>query len=390
MTLTKEWLQQEREIIDDFFKTRVPEVLKDAETACTEQSCIEFGKQIIQADDLKPVRNQGYSSFTLECVSKSKIVQFRLRPFDTTITDMAHKIYGTQVPQINFHGGFPLPVYSSEIIPGTVHFLQPFPEVFPIERQKKTVIDLGHFVAKATHLPQPKTLYREDSWTIKSKETLDRLHRNSSLQATPEIVDVVSRLREKVHLLDLLPAVLTHRDFAEVNILVNDAGDVTGVIDFDEGAIEAFGMCIWGVYECFLGSMNDGRWSFHDQAATGYPGQTVRGVLEKAFWDSMWSNVSQELKEKQDELEAAVRVALSIGVIHRYFVRGMMDKVDESIKVHRLSMEYARGILPAVWKDWRLEDHIFLSDSSMFFEKYRFLLLSTLLGGSFCYPVRPW
>lgn len=350
--ITEEWQQQERKIINEFFKVKVPEVLEDgAKATCTEDSCIEFGKRLMQADDIGPVYNQGCNSFTLECQSRSKIVQFRLKPLNTTTTNLACQIYGTQVPRIDFHSGFPLPVYSSNIIPGKVHVLQPFPENFPIERQKKTVIDLGLFVAKATHFPQPKASYRADSWTLKSKETLDRLHRNSSLQAAPEIAKIVLRLLEKVHLLDLLPAVLTHHDFSEVNILVNDAGYVTGVIDFDAADVEAFGMCIWGVYECFLGSMNDGKWSFHDQAAAGYSGQTVRGVLETAFWDSLWSNVSQELKEKQGELETAVRVALSIGVINRYFIRGMMDKIDESIKVHRLSLEYAKGILPAVWKD---------------------------------------
>jgi hypothetical protein len=71
-------------------------------------------------------------------------------------------------------------------------------------------------------------------------------------------------------------------------------------------------------------------------------------VLETAFWESLWSNVSLELKEQRAEMEAAVKVALSIGIINRYFIRGMIDKIDESIKVHRLSLEYARGILPAV------------------------------------------
>lgn len=353
----EEWQQQEREIIDEFFKVKVPEVLNDgadSTTSCTEDSCIKFGKQVLQADDLKPVHNQGCASFTLACHRKSKIVQFRLRPFNATITDLAYKIYGTQVPRIDFHTGFPLPVYSSDIIPGKVHVLQPFPETeeFPIERQKKTVVDLGLFIAKATHFLQPQASYREDSWTRNATETLHRLCRNSSLlRVAPEIAEVVVQLLGKVDLLDFLPAVLTHHDFSEVNILVNDTGDVTGVIDFDTAGVEAFGMCIWGVYECFLGMMNDGKWSFYDQAAAGYPGQTVHGVLETAFWDSMWSNVAPELKEKQEELEAGVRVALSIGVINRYFVRGMMDKIDESIKVHRLSLEYARGILPAVWKD---------------------------------------
>ena len=348
---TEEWQQQERDIIDEFFDVKVPKVFKGI--ICTEESCVEFGKQFLQVDDLEPVRNQGCNSFTLVCHRKSKIVQFRLRPFDTTIADLAHRIYGSKVPRTDFHSGFPLPVYSSDIIPGKVHVLQPVAEEFPIERQKMTVIDLGEFVAKATHFPQPKASYRADCWTIKAKETLGLFHR-SSAQAAPEIAKIAECLLEKVHLLDTLPAVLTHHDFSEVNILVNDSGEVTGVIDFDAAGIEAFGMCIWGVYECFLGSMNDGKWFFYDQPATCYPGKTVRDVLETTFWDSLWANVSQEVKEKREELEVAVRVSLSIGVINRYFIRGMLDKIDESIKVHRLSLEYARGILPAVWNDQKL------------------------------------
>lgn len=63
MGLTPEaWQQQEREIIDRFFKVRVPEVLKDGAeilttTTCTEDSCIEFGKQVLHADDLELVQN---------------------------------------------------------------------------------------------------------------------------------------------------------------------------------------------------------------------------------------------------------------------------------------------------------------------------------------------
>jgi hypothetical protein len=230
-------------------------------------------------------------------------------------------------------------MYSSDILPGKVHVLQPFPEdprKFPVESQKNTVIGLGNFVAEPSHFPQPKTSYKVDSWTAKAQGTVDRLRHNESLQAAaqrfPRWWHV---LQERVHLVQLLPAVLTHHDFSEVNILVDDNGDVTGVIDFDVAGIEAFGMRIWGVYECFLGSMNDGKWSFHDQEAAGYPGQTVCGVLEMSFWDSLWANVSQELKEKRAELEAAVRVALSIGIINRYFVRGMMDSIDENIEVHR-------------------------------------------------------
>lgn len=92
--------------------------------------------------------------------------------------------------------------------------------------------------------------------------------------------------------------------------------------------------------------MGGGKWSFRNQAADGYPGRTVREVLEAAFWDSLWSSVSPEMR--REDFEAAVRVALIIGSINRYFIRGMMDQIDETNNVHRLSLEYAKGILPAI------------------------------------------
>ena len=348
----EEWQHLERAIIDTFFRVKVPEALNlegDAETPCTEASCIEFGKRIVGADDVVPVDNQGSNSFTLVCHSKTRVIQFRLQPFNTVILDLAHQIYGNAVPRTIFHSDFRLPVYTSKTIPGKVHVLQPFPEAgFPLERQKRTVTNLGRFIARATFFTQPKTLYNADSWTANAKETLEQLYRNSSLRAcAPQIMDIVSRLREELNLLDRLPAVLTHHDFSEANILVDEAGNVTGVIDFDVAGIEAFGMCIWGIYECFLGSMERGKWSFHNQEADGCHGQTVREVLEAAFWDSLWSSVSPEL-HRQD-LRAAVKVALSIGVINRYFIRGMINEIDQTDSVHRLSLEYAKGILPAVW-----------------------------------------
>ena len=344
----------ERAIVEEFFQSKVPKAPisnDDARVSCTEASCIKFGKLILKTDDLVPADNQGCNSYTLLSRSKLQVVQFRLRPFDIEILKLAYEIHGSKVPRTVYHSNFPLPVYTSSIISGKVHILQPFPRAaFPLERQKRTVVDLGRFVARATFFPQPKSLYKNDSWTAKSKEVVERLCRNSSLrEAAPEIADIALRLKEKIHLLDGLPAVLVHHDFSEVNVLVDEAGNVTGVIDFDASGIEAFGMCIRGIYECFLGSMEQGKWSFYNEKADGYSGQTVRDVLEVAFWDSLWSSISPEFQ--RENLEAAVKVSLCMGAINRYFVRGMMDEIDEideSIKVHRLSLEYAKGVLPAV------------------------------------------
>ncbi|KAJ5731662.1 uncharacterized protein N7483_006170 [Penicillium malachiteum] len=167
---------------------------------------------------------------------------------------------------------------------------------------------------------------------------LDRLVGNSSLQVhAPELLEIIRNLQRNVDLLDTLPMVLTHNDFSQVNILVNDVGNVTGVLDFDEAGIEAFGMCTWGLYESFFGSMEDSRWSFYDEMP----------LLADTFWVSLWANVPSSLKK--EEKEKAIKVSLSIGILNRYFIQGMMNTIDLTSQVHRRSLEYAKGILPRIW-----------------------------------------
>lgn len=331
------WYLEERRFIDRFFQEKVPKAFGDkVALLCTEEACIQYAKGILQTDDVVPVANQGSNSFTLQ--TESTIVQFRLKPLKTNVLALANEIYHDLVPAVTLHNDFPIPVYSSNVLPGQVHLLQPFPAKFPLEREATTVTELALFVAKAAFFEQPESAQVE-TWTNTAPMTLDRLARNSSLSSlAPEIANIVRRLQPQVHLLDRLPKVLTHHDFAQVNIMVNDLGNVTGVLDFDEAGVEAFGMCIWGLYECFFGSMEGGKWAFHEQAP----------LLEKAFWDTPWANTPARVKKV--EAETAVKVALSIGAINRYFVDGMMDNIDVSKKIHRLSLEYAKGILPRVWE----------------------------------------
>lgn len=137
-----------------------------------------------------------------------------------------------------------------------------------MKREMKTVAELGAFVAKAAFFVQPKP-YHDASWTHTAADTLRRLTKNTSLEIlAPDLhTHITEVLQPSLHLLERLPAVLTHHDFSQINILVDDSGHLTGVIDFDEAGIEAFGMCIWGLYECFFGMMEDGKWSFYDTIA---------------------------------------------------------------------------------------------------------------------------
>ncbi|RMD41776.1 hypothetical protein DV735_g3346, partial [Chaetothyriales sp. CBS 134920] len=285
MTVTnQEWNEEERLIITKPFAEKAPKALSSPVPACTEESCIEFAKETLETED--------------------------------TVS-----IYGHLVPEVSFHGGFPLPVYSSKSTTGRVHVLQAFPEnCFPLAREKLTLAELGAFVAKAAFFPQLRP-FPDASWTKSAPDILRRLSANSSFKKlAPDLFRLITdTLQPRVHLLDSLPAVLTHHDFSQVSILVDDSEHLTGVIDFDEAQVEAFWMCISGLDECFFGSMEDVTWYFYD--------------------------IPADYASHGQQTEAS----LSIGIIQRYFIQGMVDEIDLSKKVHRSSLEYAKGILPEFW-----------------------------------------
>lgn len=175
---------------------------------------------------------------------------------------------------------------------------------------------------------------------------MQRLEHNASLKnLAPDLHTLIATLSNMLYLLDTLPAVLTHLDLAGQNIFVDrDAGTLTRVIDFEEARTEAFGINIFTLYENHIGSMDNGHWSPYDMpAGEEYPGLSVSKVLTKAFWDALWANTAPGLE--RNTFEEAVGIALRVGIINRYFVRGMLDDIDLEKRVHAVSLDYAREIL---------------------------------------------
>lgn len=250
-------------IIIEFFEDMVPKILN-----LNQQRCDEYAKGLVDSSDIQPAENQGARSYTVVCASKGKAVQFRLKPFKRPILILGCQIYGNQVPKIEICGEFlTLPVYLSNMIPGRAHILQETPRRnFPLAREKRTVMDLAKFLAKATYHPQPRSMIRKDSWTRTITKKLKSLLEHPNLKTlAPEIYKRAEDLLPWIYLIRRLPAVLCHYDFVEDNIFVNESGTVTGVIDFNKAGIESFGMNIYGLYEGFLGMMEGGHWSFYNE-----------------------------------------------------------------------------------------------------------------------------
>ncbi|EPE29539.1 Protein kinase-like (PK-like) [Glarea lozoyensis ATCC 20868] len=346
---SKAWFEQEKEWIAEFFAIKVPKALaksgKGVSESLTSDNCLEYAQRLLGATDIEPVENQGATSYTLVCLSQEKIIQFRLEALNEDVLTLAQAIYGNLVPTNTFFGDFALPVYVSPLIPGKVHILQHFPKhAFPLRRQLKTITELAQFVAKSAFWPQPASTYSSTSWTKTARHVLEKLAKNTSLgDIEPRFLVKASILLEKVYLLDKLPPVLTHHDFVEINIIVDVEGRVNGVIDFDEAQSEAFGFCIFGIYESFLGHMKDSKWIFFDEQAGDESGRSVKNVLESAFWDTLWESLPSAMAKR--DYQEAITVAMDIGSINRYLVPDLLEKVDITNDSHLRSLEFARGML---------------------------------------------
>lgn len=342
------WQEQEQEWVMNFFTKLVPEALlgKPSHQVPGKADCDSLAAQLLNCDDIEPVDNQGSVSYTVISKKQNKIVQFRLRRLNEAALSLAHETYGECVPQMKYVDDSALPTYIAPVLPGQIHILQQFPEDrFPLERQIRTVQDVARFVAKGAFKPQPKDSYAEGSWTRTAKTLLLALCNNKSLMTVePRFAARAASLIPKVSLLDQLPPVLTNPDFAEINMMVDiSSGALTGVLDFDDAQVEAFGMSIFGVYEGFFGHMKDGIWYWFNQAVSDVDnGRTVCQVLHSSFWEAFWLAVPTWFtKEKYNQ---SIQMALDIGILNRYFVRGLQNEYNGENDDHVRGVEWARGI----------------------------------------------
>lgn len=363
LVLPESWEESEQEIINEFFDEKIPAALQEREArepgftskGCSASDCLEYAKFLMQGMPIALANSQEFSSYTLTCPGRHRIIQFRTTELNTQVIDEARQMYGDLVAKTARHRDFVLPVYTYNILPGQLHAWQQVTrDTFPLEREKRNVADLGRLIATASHFTHAKDRYSESSWTMSATATLKRLEQNrSSKQIAPEIYTMIASLSTKLYLLDTLPGVLTHLDLGSQNIFVEkDTGTITGVVNSDEARTEAFGINIFTLYERYIGSMENDHWSpYNMPAGEQHPGLSVSEVLTSAFWDSLWANAAPGLERKI--FEEAVEVALRVGVINRYFVGGMLDEIDLENRMHVISLDYARETLRYLEKTGR-------------------------------------
>jgi hypothetical protein len=127
-----------------------------------------------------------------------------------------------------------------------------------------------------------------------------------------------------------LPLVFTHGDLNGLNILTNNDGHVSSVIDWGESTWKPFGMGLYGL-DTFLGSMRP----------EGYSSVEGHEQLRDRFFETMWIHMPPEMFTRKRELEKAVRVAETVGILHRH----LEWRNEESKVLSQHSLQYLEGAL---------------------------------------------
>ncbi|KAL8354431.1 hypothetical protein RB601_004025 [Gaeumannomyces tritici] len=256
--------------IEEFFK---------ASTTTTREECDVKTASFASGAPVVPVPMQGAWSYTVTAgPDQARIVQFR--PSNATLNmsrlELARQAHPRCVPKCTYHGQtgrqLPLDIYVMDKAAGECYLYSRniSPEGTEDKarfdaRQHRTVRDLARFFA--------------DSWSAPQK------------------------VRDSFTRLFSLPWVITHVDLNETNILVDDTGAITAIIDWADAEMLPFGMSLWGL-ENILGYMDGTGWHYHGNA------QELR--------DEFWRVFKASVGGVGEEAMAAIRIARMVGLFMRY------------------------------------------------------------------------
>ena len=125
-----------------------------------------------------------------------------------------------------------------------------------------------------------------------------------------------------------LPALLAHFDLNGQNIMVEEQGSVTGLLDWDAPhkdvqrttSPQSFGM-ICGALPFIGCKIVNGRWNKHEDYKT----------MEKTFWKAMLKGVSREQRATLRQYWEAVRASVQLGVVFTLCFQDRLKKWAASL-----------------------------------------------------------
>ncbi|KAH6630051.1 hypothetical protein B0J18DRAFT_88342 [Chaetomium sp. MPI-SDFR-AT-0129] len=294
------WVYSIESKIEQFFSTS---------TSTTKAEC-DIKAACLVGGPVEPVPVQGLWSYTVTAgPNQAHIVQFRdgRSALNMAHVDIARQVHPWCVPKCSYHGQTggqpPLSIYVMEKRGGVCYIqtrdMSPEGKAQFEARQFQTVGDLARFFAEAGKGPQQVTPAIADSLRQELETDLDRL----SEKLPDRFARTLNQVRDGLPRIFSLPFVITHGDLNESNILVDDVGRITAIIDRAESKILPFGMSLWAL-ENILGYMDSTGWHYHDNTEE----------LRDEFWRVLETNIGGVWKETKE----AIRLARMVGLFLRY------------------------------------------------------------------------
>ncbi|KAF4448111.1 Mus38-like protein [Fusarium austroafricanum] len=281
----------------------------DTLTAATRAECDIKAASLI-GGTVNPVPIQGAWSYTVAGgPGQTDIVQFRAErsKLDMANVNIAMRVHTDHVPRCEYYGQiggqFPLSIYVMEKRDGVCYIqardtsLEGKAE-FEM-RQFRTVGDLARFFAASWKGAQQVSPSIANNLQGEFESDLNRL----SQRLPDRFTGTLSLVRQGLPRIFTLPFVITHGDLNETNILVDNAGCISGVIDWAEADIYPFGISLWAL-ENILGYMDSSGWHYHDNA--------------KELRDEFWRIFEIDIGDIQEEVKENIRFARMVGLFLRY------------------------------------------------------------------------
>jgi hypothetical protein len=193
--------------------------------------------------------------------------------------------------------------------------------------QKNALRDLAIFLAQSCKYPVHEMGINLN--TIK-RFSEDCLHLPDIQEKVNDLLDNLSnRFRVNADIADKLadlPIVLVYGDFATTNILFNNDGHITGIVDWESSEFLPLGWNFYGI-DLFLGEL-----TYHDDELN-FTDYKARAELEKDFWHTFWEKAPPDMKQKRRILEDAIKVSRGIGLLWHYVGLDVSSFLDGSLQL---------------------------------------------------------
>ena len=249
---------------------------------------------------------QGESSCTVEVGMKDGshfVVQLRSGPVDEKSALEAHEILGDLVPVPTrvIRGGSPVPyAYVMPRIPGETWATKD-DRGWSRKCHIKVAGQIGDIIGKCCSQKSSTESNIVDEFIGRRLQ----LYLKWGEPAVEPYKKLIKTLLERLDDLRRLPLCLTHWDINMMNIMVTDAGNVTGILDWQAAYWTPFGMNTCRISEL---------------AAYNFQGvltkRSYSDKMEKAFWRGLFKAAPKEVRMMVSEIQLAKDIGLLMSTFH--------------------------------------------------------------------------